>query len=79
MLKTKVNSSIVARRHQQVSEDSQLVLCQPLLVLGPIVLMRPFELLEDILDGGGDGLGVMEMVSQDHEDGGQVVRNVVGT
>ena len=37
---------IVARRHEEVGEDSQLVLRQPLLVLRPVVLVGSLEVLK---------------------------------
>ena len=47
-------------------------------MLRPVVLVRPLELLEHVLDGGGHGLGVVEVVSQDHEDVGEVTGDVIG-
>merc|ERR1719323_1234220 len=51
-----IRLSIVAWRHQQVSEDRQLVFSQLFFVFRPVVLVRPLELLEHILHSGGDWL-----------------------
>ena len=71
-------SGVVAGRHQEVGEDTELVLSQLLLVLRPVVLVGSLEVLEDVLDGGGHGLGVVEVVGEDHEDIWEVWWDVVG-
>ena len=64
-------SGVVARADQQICQLAQLILGEGSLVLGPVVLVRPLELLEDGLDGGWDGRRVVQMVGEGHEDGGQ--------
>ena len=72
-------SGVIAGRYEEVGENTELVLCQLLFVLGPVILVGSLEVLEDILDGGRYRLGVMEMLGQDHQDVGQVGRDIVGT
>ena len=50
----------------------------PYLVLCPVVLVRPLEVLEDELDSAGDRLGVVQVVRQHHEHRWQVGRYVIG-
>ena len=77
ILEVRMCSGVVARRYQEVGKDTELVLCQLLFVLGPVILVGSLEVLEDILDGGRDGLGVVEMLGQDHQDVREVGRDVV--
>ena len=43
-------SRVVARRHQEVCEDGELVLCEFLLVVLPVVLVGPLEVLQSLLN-----------------------------
>ena len=43
-------SGVVARRHQEVCEDRELVLGELLLVLLPVVLVGPLEVLQGLLN-----------------------------
>ena len=71
-------SGVVAGGDKEVCQDTQLVLSQLELVFSPVVLVSSFEVLEHSLDGGGYGLGVVEVLGEDHEDVGEVGRDVVG-
>ena len=43
-------SRVVARRHQEVCEDRELVFCELLLVVVPVVLVGPLEVLQGLLN-----------------------------
>ena len=45
-----LSSRVVTRRHEQIGEHGQLVLRELLLVVLPVVLVGPLELLQGVLD-----------------------------
>lgn len=70
---------VVAGRHEEVCEHGQLVLREGQLVFGPVVLVGPLEVLENLLDCCRDGDRVVEMVREQHQDRREALRDIVGT
>ena len=69
---------IVAGGDQEVGQLSQLVLGEGGAVLCPVVSVGPLPVLDSLLDGGGDGLLVMEVVTQVEQERGDDAGHSVG-
>lgn len=57
---------IVTRGDQQVGEHQELVVCELLLVLLPVVMVSPPEVRQSLLHSHFNGLGVIEVSTQVH-------------
>jgi len=58
---------IVTGGDQQVSQDQQLVICELLLMLLPVVMVSPPKVRQSFLHSHLNGLGVIEVSTQVHQ------------
>lgn len=59
--------SIITGGDEQVSEDEQLVVCELLLMLLPVVMVSPSEVGQSFLYSHFNGLCVIEVSTQVHQ------------
>lgn len=72
-------SGIVTRGDQQVCEDQQLIIRELLLVLLPVVMMSPSEVGKGFLHSHLNGLGVIKVGTQVHQQLGHPGGNIIWT